>query len=107
MYRRVITVLKTLNGYNLSGSRIWFQFKATANEPMPQIIYFNGRRVALGDDLEPIVLFEQARPGDQVLVAVKHSMVSEPSRGGLRRFGNYRTAQSGPALDLPIEGQTA
>ena len=38
---------------------------------MPEIIYFNGRRVALGDDLEPIVLFEPARPGDRILVAVK------------------------------------
>jgi alpha-mannosidase len=70
-YRRVVEVPKTLNGYDLTGARIWFQFKATANGPMPQIIYFNGRRVALGDDLEPIVLFDQAKPGDKVLIAVK------------------------------------
>jgi alpha-mannosidase len=70
-YRRVIEVPKTLNGYDLTGSRIWFQFRADANGPMPEIIYFNGRRVALGDDLEPIVLFDPAKPGDKVLVAVK------------------------------------
>ncbi|QMV19947.1 alpha-mannosidase [Granulicella sp. 5B5] len=70
-YRRTIEVPKTLNGYDLTGSTIWFQFRADANGPMPQIIYFNGRRVALGDDLEPIVLFEPAHPGDKVLVAVK------------------------------------
>jgi alpha-mannosidase len=70
-YRRVIEVPKTLNGYDLTGSRIWFQFHANANGPMPQIIYFNGRRVALGDDLEPIVLFDPAKPGDKILVAVK------------------------------------
>jgi alpha-mannosidase len=70
-YRREIVVPKTLNGYDLSGSRIWFQFHADANGPMPQIIYFNGRRVALGDDLEPIVLFDPAKVGDKVLVAVK------------------------------------
>ena len=70
-YRREIEVPKTLNGYDVTGSRIWFQFHADANGPMPQIIYFNGRRVALGDDLEPIVLFEPAEPGDKVLVAVK------------------------------------
>ncbi len=70
-YRRTIEVPKTLNGYDLSGARIWFQFRADANGPMPQIIYFNGRRVALGDDLEPIVLFEPARPGDKILIAVK------------------------------------
>src|SRR6266403_840139 len=38
---------------------------------MPEIIYFNGRRVAMGDDLEPIVLFDDAKPGDKVAVAVK------------------------------------
>jgi alpha-mannosidase len=70
-YRRTIEVPKTLNGYDITGSRIWFQFHANANGPMPQIIYFNGRRVALGDDLEPIVLFEPAKPGEKILVAVK------------------------------------
>jgi len=70
-YRREITVPKTLNGYDITGARIWFQFRANANGPMPQIIYFNGKRVALGDDLEPIVLFEPAKPGDKILVAVK------------------------------------
>ena len=70
-YRRVIEVPKTLHGYDITGSRVWFQFRADANGPMPEIIYFNGRRVALGDDLEPIVLFDPAKPGDKVLVAVK------------------------------------
>jgi len=70
-YRREIEVPKTLHGYDVSGSRIWFQFRADANGPIPEIIYFNGRRVALGDDLEPIVLFSPAKPGDKVLVAVK------------------------------------
>jgi alpha-mannosidase len=70
-YRREIEVPKTLNGYDLTGARIWFQFNAGANGPVPEIIYFNGRRVALGEDLEPIVLFEPAKPGDKMLVAVK------------------------------------
>jgi alpha-mannosidase len=70
-YRRVVEVPKTLNGYDLTNSRIWFQFQADSHGPIPQIIYFNGRRVALGDDLEPIVLFDQAKPGDKVLIAVK------------------------------------
>ena len=70
-YRHLVEVPKTFNGYDLTGSRIWFKFDARGNGPMPQIIYFNGRRVALGDDLEPIVLFDQAKPGDKVLIAVK------------------------------------
>jgi alpha-mannosidase len=70
-YRRTIEVPKTLHGYDLTGARIWFKFQANANGTIPQIIYFNGRRVALGDDLEPIILFDQAKPGDKILIAVK------------------------------------
>jgi alpha-mannosidase len=70
-YRRMVEVPKNLNGYDLSGAKIWFQFQANANGPMPEIVYYNGRRVAMGDDLEPIVLFDDAKPGDKVLVAVK------------------------------------
>jgi alpha-mannosidase len=70
-FRRWIEVPQELHGYDLTGTRIWFSFSANANGPMPEIIYFNGRRVALGDDLEPIVLFDNAKPGDKVLVAVK------------------------------------
>ena len=70
-FRRTVEVPKALHGYDLTGTRIWFQFHVNANGPMPQIIYFNGRRVAMGDDLEPIVLFDDAKPGDKILVAVK------------------------------------
>jgi alpha-mannosidase len=70
-FRQWIQVPDNLNGYDLTGARIWFRFQAWVNGPLPQIVYFNGRRVAMGDDLEPIVLFDQARPGQRVLVAVK------------------------------------
>jgi alpha-mannosidase len=70
-YRRTIEVPKTLHGYDLTGARIWFQLHASANGPMPEIVYFNGRRVALGDDLEPVVLFDKAEPGEKAVVAVK------------------------------------
>nr|WP_252263570.1 glycoside hydrolase family 38 C-terminal domain-containing protein [Paracidobacterium acidisoli] len=70
-YRRWIEVPKTYRGYDLTGARIWFHFGGRAHGPMPQIIYFDGRRVALGEDLGPIVLFDRAKPGDRILVAVK------------------------------------
>jgi len=70
-YRRLIEIPKSLHGYDLTGARVWFDFQDDANGPATQIVYFNGRRVAMGDDLEPIVLFDHAQPGDKVLVAVK------------------------------------
>jgi len=70
-FRRWIEVPQDLHGYDLTGSRIWFSFSASANGPMPEFLYFNGRRVAAGDDLEPVVLFDKAKAGERVLVAVK------------------------------------
>ena len=70
-FRETYTIPDTLYGYDLTGARIWFQFHAQANGPMPEILYFNGRRVALGDDLEPVVLFDSAKPGDKITVAIK------------------------------------
>ena len=82
-FRQTYTVPQTLEGYDLTGSRIWFQFHAEANGPMPEILYFNGRRVALGDDLEPVVLFDNAKPGEKVTVAVKllHTVDQKRFRG--------------------------
>ncbi len=69
-FRQTVEVPATLNGYDLTGARIWFQFN-TRGRDQATILYFNGRRVALGDDLEPMVLFDNAHPGDKVVVAVK------------------------------------
>ena len=82
-FRQTIQIPDTLNGYDLTGARIWFQFHAEANGPMPQMIYFNGRRAAMGEDLEPIVLLDDARPGDKVVIAVKllHTVDVKTFRG--------------------------
>ena len=86
-FRQTFVVPDTLNGYDLTGARVWFQFHAEANGPMPEILYFNGRRVAMGDDLEPVVLFDQAKPGDKVTVAVKvlHTVDVKTIRGATLR----------------------
>src|ERR1035437_3694280 len=87
-FRQTYEVPATLSGYDLTGSRIWFQFHADANGPMPQILYFNGRRVAMGDDLEPIVLFDSAKPGEKVTVAVKllHTVDTKTFNGATLRI---------------------
>src|ERR1700676_3670442 len=82
-FRQSYTIPETLGGYDLTGSRIWFQFHSEANGPMPEILYFNGRRVALGDDLEPVVLFDSAKPGDKGTVGVKllHTVDTKTIKG--------------------------
>jgi alpha-mannosidase len=70
-YRAWFEVPQSVNGYEVTGDRIWFQFYVDADGMGPEIVYLNGRRAAMGEDLEPIVLFENAKPGDRVLVTVK------------------------------------
>jgi alpha-mannosidase len=70
-FRRTITVPASLHGYDLTGAKVWFGFDIWAEGPVPLIVYFNGRRVAMGEALEPVVLFEHATPGDTIEVAVK------------------------------------
>ena len=99
-FRQTVTVPATLHGYDLTGARIWFQFHAYANGPMPQILYFNGRRVALGDDLEPIVLFDEAHPGDKAVIAVKllHTVDQKQFRGATLRIDFPGTRPNPSAL---------
>jgi alpha-mannosidase len=79
-YRRWIEIPKTFHGYDSTGMRIWFRFEVSAHGDMPEIVYFNGKRVALGVDLEPIVLTESAKPGERILVAVKLLQTAGPKR---------------------------
>jgi len=70
-YRRWIEVPPTLNGYDLAGAKLWFRFAAHGNGPIPEIVYFNGRRVAMGEDLESIILLDPVKHRDRILIAVK------------------------------------
>ena len=86
--RQTVEVPQTLDGYDLTGARIWFEVHVNANGPMPEILYFNGRRVALGDDLEPVVLFDKAQPGEKITIAVKvlHTVDEKQFRGSTMRI---------------------
>ena len=79
-YRRVIEVPKSLHGYDLTGASIWFRFVVGSREDVPEIVYINGRRVALGADLEPVVLTQDAKPGERFLVAVKLLATASPKK---------------------------
>jgi alpha-mannosidase len=102
-FRQTFQIPATLSGYNLTGARIWFQFHANANGPMPEILYFNGRRVAMGDDLEPVVLFDDAKPGDKVVVAVKllHTVDTKTVRGATLKI-DFPESRPNPE-DLRLE----
>jgi alpha-mannosidase len=91
-YRAWIEVPKTNHGYDLNDSRIWFQFRFSGSTLFPAIVYFNERRVAMGEALEPIVLFDNAKPGDRILVAVKL-----PAAGDTKHFRDTLITVEPPA----------
>lgn len=68
-FRTSFTVPKSIKGYDITGSRLWLTLRV--HKPTNEIIYINGNRVALGEDLEPIVVTESAHPGDTFKIAVK------------------------------------
>jgi alpha-mannosidase len=70
-FRRTLVMPKTCQGYELKGVRLFFQFHAFAHGAMPEILYVNGRRIALGENLEPVELIDPVTPGETVHIAVK------------------------------------
>jgi alpha-mannosidase len=100
-FRTTVTLPADLGGYDLTGARIWFHFNSGGSNS--EILYFNGRRVALGEDLEPVVLFENAKPGDKVVIAVKllHT-ASEKSFRGATFHIDYAATRPNPS-DLRTE----
>jgi alpha-mannosidase len=76
-FRRWIEVPKSLNGYDLTGARITLKLN-TAPNIMTVTLYLDGRRAAMGEDLETVTLFDHARPGEKMLVAVKFSRTATP-----------------------------
>ncbi len=78
--RSTIQIPQSNHGYDLTGSQVSFDLRVRAEGGIQQILYFNGRRVALGTSLEPVVMFDDAHPGDKVLVAVKLLPTSGPKR---------------------------
>jgi alpha-mannosidase len=82
-FRQRLEIPKTLHGYDLTGAKIWFAFQArtTGRDALTEIVYLDGRRVAMGEGLEKLELFDDAKPGDQVLIAVK--LLATP---GTKRF---------------------
>jgi alpha-mannosidase len=79
-FRRWIEVPKSLAGYDLTGAALWFHASVDAHLPLTQIVYVNGSRVAMGDNLEPIELLPHVTPGERVLVAVKALATVLPKR---------------------------
>ena len=78
--RSWIEVPKLLNGYDLTGTAIWFHASIEAHLPVTQIVYVNGQQIAMADNIEPVEIIPKVKPGDRILVAVKALPTVHPKR---------------------------
>ena len=69
-----IVIPAAFNGYDLTGARLWI--RNTSSDGID--FFFNGRRVAAGESMEPLVLFSSAKPGDSLLVALRAAASDHP-----------------------------
>lgn len=76
--RARFTVPKLSQGYDLTGAGLVMDFHFSPNGTVPEIVYLNGRRIALGTDLEPEVLESKLAGGENIAVAVKLLGTAEP-----------------------------
>jgi len=71
--RRLIEIPEKLNGYAVRGTRIKLEILFTSNETMTITVFSNGSLVEHGDEdtQQPILLAENAQPGQKFLIAVR------------------------------------
>jgi len=70
-FRYRVTVPQTIGGYDIRGARLRVRLRIVGENPVHLTVFFNGEKRAEGNDLDPVVLTENARPGDTFVIAVK------------------------------------
>ena len=70
-FGQTLVVPASVSGYPVRGARLYFDFGCKTDGDCPAIVYLDGRRIAMGDDLEPINLTDHAEPGQTFHLAVK------------------------------------
>ena len=78
--RKWIEIPKAIDGYDPTGTSITMFLPSRGG----LTVYANGQPIARGEDMEPMVLFPSAKPGDKLLLAVHMGKTAGPKR--LRRI---------------------
>src|SRR6266850_62896 len=86
--RRRIEVPATLNGYALRGARLRLDLAVDSNDFVTVTVFSNGAMVSRTDPdtLQPIVLTENAQPGETFLVAIRIQTGENNTRIGASRL---------------------
>ena len=106
-FRRTITLPATWKGYDLKGVGLLFKFNASSPGTCPEIVYVNGRRIAMGENLEPVLLVDKLESGETLHLAVKllHTLGAKHIKPAsyVLQFSSMRPNP----VDLGVELETA
>jgi alpha-mannosidase len=93
--RKLVEVPKTIGGYDPTGAKIWLQEPTRGG----LTVFINGQRAARGEDMEPIVLFASAKPGDKILLAIRLDKSATPKRlRGMELHMNFAANRPDPKI---------
>jgi alpha-mannosidase len=106
-FRQTVTVPAAVGGLPVQGARLTFDFNCPSDGTVTSIVYLNGRRIAMGDNLEPFVLVEHAQPGEVLHLAVKTLHTVAAKRKSASKFTFEWPADRFSPSDLYAEVETA
>ena len=73
VFRRWVTIPEKINGYSVQGSKAWMDLRFGSPGSLMITVFSNGAVLYRGDDdnILPVMLTENAQPGEKFLVAVR------------------------------------
>ena len=73
VFRRFIEIPEKINGYATQGSRVWLNLRFESPDSLAITVFSNGAILYRGNDdnILPMLLTENARPGDKFLIAAR------------------------------------
>lgn len=69
-FRRWVEIPAKLANYDVREMQVRFRVRIYGENPVLLRIYADGKQIAIGNDLDPVVLVDHAQPGQKILLAV-------------------------------------
>lgn len=69
-FRDTVEIPAKLSGYDVRNMEVRFRVRIYGENPVLLRIFQDGKQIAIGNDLDPVVISERAQPGQKILLAV-------------------------------------
>jgi len=69
-FRDTVEIPAKLNGYDVRNMEVRFRVRIYGENPVLLRIFQDGKQIAIGNDLDPVVIADHAQPGQKILIAI-------------------------------------